>query len=81
MQCYGYDDDLVIITEDACGRPYCVQSKYIMDVLDDWRGEAMMCPANDARVFLAIHNNNPINPHLYTDWASLMEYLKEMVCR
>ena len=46
MQCYGYNGDLVIITEDACGKPYCVQSKYIMDVLDDWRGAAMMCPAN-----------------------------------
>lgn len=81
MVSHDYDDRLVIVTEDACGNPYCIESQYIMDVLDDWNGACLMCPANGARVFLAIYNSKPINPHLYTDWESLMQHLKGMVCR
>lgn len=81
MRSFGFDSDLVIVTEDACGNPYMIQSKYILDVLDDWNGNCDMVPANDARVFLVIHNNKPINPHLYTDFASLMGYLADYVRR
>lgn len=81
MRSFGFDGDLVIVTEDACGNPYMIQSEYIMDVLDDWNGDCNMVPANDARVFLAIHNRKPINPHLDTNFGSLMEYLRTYVRR
>ena len=77
----GFDEDLIIVTEDAYGNPYLIQSKYIIDVLDDWNGDGNMVPNNDARVFLAIHNRKPINPHLYTNFGSLMEYLRTYVRR
>ena len=50
--------DTVIVTENIDGEMYIIQSKYIQDILDDWKGNCEFVPANDARVFFASWNGN-----------------------
>ena len=52
--------DTVIVTENIDGEMYIIQSKYIQDILDDWKGNCEFVPANDARVFFASWNGQPI---------------------
>lgn len=73
-----FGDDTVIVTENADGEIYLIKSKYLQDILDDWRGDCDFVPANDARVFFASWNGQPINPHLYTDFESLIRYLAKI---
>ena len=72
-------DDTVIVTENTDGEMYIIQSKYILDILDDWKGDCKFVPANDARVFFASWNGKPISPYNYTDFKSLMQYLIELM--
>lgn len=65
----------VIVTENANGDPYIIRAKYLRDIVDDWQGECDFVPANDARVFFAMYNGNPINPYCYSDFESLLRYL------
>jgi len=71
-----FDDcDLIIVTENASNEIYIIRSKYIQDLLDDWQGECRFVPENDARVFFASWNGQPISPHDYQDFASLCKLL------
>lgn len=70
------DCELIIVTETVNNEIYVIRSKYIQDLLDDWNGECNFVPENDARVFFASWNGNPINPHDYKDFSSLCELLK-----
>ena len=74
QQCF-FGSDTVIITENVKGDMYVIKSKYIQDILDDWNGNCDFVPANDARVFFASWNGEPISPYKYTDFESLMHYL------
>lgn len=65
----------VIVTENADGQIYMINTEYIQDVLDDWNGECNFVPANDARVFFAAWNGQPLNPYDYTDFESLLRLL------
>ena len=69
----------VIVTENIDGEMYIIQSKYIQDILDDWKGNCEFVPANDARVFFASWNGKPISPYEYTDFESLMQYLLGLI--
>ena len=71
-----FNGDTVIVTENTDGEVYLIRARYIQDVIDDWEGECNFVPANDAKVFFASWNNQPINPHLYTDFESLLKYLQ-----
>lgn len=72
-----FDDcDLIIVTENASNEIYIIRSKYIQDLLDDWQGECKFVPENDARVFFASWNCQPINPYNYHDFSSLCQLLK-----
>lgn len=71
-----FNDDTVIITENADGEMYMIKSKYIQDILNDWRGDCNFVPSNDARVFFASWNGKPISPYEYTDFESLIQYLR-----
>ena len=70
------DNDTIIVTENTDGEVYLIRARYIQDVIDDWEVECNFVPANDAKVFFASWNNQPINPHLYTDFESLLKYLQ-----
>ena len=71
--------DTVIVTENIDGEMYIIQSKYIQDILDDWKGNCEFVPANDARVFFASWNGQPIRPYEYKDFESLIQYLTELM--
>lgn len=71
-----FNDNTVIVTENADGEMYMIKSKYIQDILDDWRGGCNFVPSNDARVFFASWNGKPISPYEYTDFESLIQYLR-----
>ena len=72
-----FQSDLAIVTENADGEMYLIQSKYIQDVIDDWENKRSFVPSNDARVFFASWNEKPISPYEYTDFESLITYLKK----
>lgn len=71
--------DTVIVTENIDGEMYIIQSKYIQDILDDWKGNCEFVPTNDARVFFASWNGQPISPYEYKDFESLIQYLTELM--
>lgn len=71
-----FKDETVIVTENADGEIYLIRSMYIQDILDDWEGDCQFVPANDAKVYFASWNGKPINPFEYTDFESLVWYLK-----
>lgn len=70
-----FNDETVIITENADGKMYLIHSKHIQNILDDWTRDCNFVPANDARVFFASWNGKPISPYEYTDFESLAWYL------
>lgn len=70
-----FNDETVIITENADGKMYLIHSKHIQNILDDWTRDCNFAPANDARVFFASWNGKPISPYEYTDFESLAWYL------
>ena len=65
-----------IITANATGEKYLIKAKSIQDILDDWNGDCEFVPSNDACVFYTEWNGRPINPAGYTDFGTLIEYLK-----
>ena len=71
--------DTVIVTENIDGEMYIIKSKYILDILNDWKGKCEFVPANDARVFFASWNGKPISPYEYKNFESLMHYLTELI--
>ena len=79
METIFLGDDLIILTENANGELYLIKSKYIKDVIDDWNGGCDYVPANDARVFFAAWNGEPISPYEHPDFWTLIEYLKAKI--
>lgn len=67
----------VIVTENVDGSIYVITSEYINDILDDWNGDCDFVPANDARVFFAAWNGEPISPYDYQDFESLLRLLMQ----
>lgn len=65
-----------IVTENADGDIYTISAEYFQDLLADWNGDCDFVPANDARVFFAAWNGEPLNPHSYHDFESLLLLLK-----
>ncbi len=70
-----FGSDTVIVTENVDGELYIIKSKYINDIVDDWKGDCNFVPANDARVFFAAWNGRVINPYDYKDFESLLKLL------
>ena len=68
-----------IVTENADGEVYILQAVSIQDIIDDWDGDCEFVPSNDARVFFAAWNGQPIDPDSYTDFESLIKLLQEKV--
>lgn len=72
-------DGAVIVTENAEGRLYVLSAERLDDILSDWNGDCSFVPANDARVFFAAWNNKPVDPNSYTDFESLLAFLKKKI--
>lgn len=73
-----FNGNTIIVTENVDGGIYLIESKYIQDIVDDWMGDCNFVPSNDAKVFFASWNNEPINPYKYTDFESLVRYLQSL---
>lgn len=71
--------DTVILTENADGELYLIRVKYLQDCLIDWKDKCKFVPCNDAKVFFASWNGQPINPHHYTDFESLLRLFENML--
>ena len=76
METFFFHQDIIIITANAAGEKYLIKAKSIQDILDDWNGDCEFVPSNDACVFYTEWNGRPINPAGYTDFGTLIEYLK-----
>ena len=76
METFFFHQDIIIITANAAGEKYLIKAKSIQDILDDWKGDCEFVPSNDACVFYTEWNGRPINPAGYTDFGTLIEYLK-----
>ena len=66
---------IVIVTEKADGGLYTITAEYFREILDDWNGDCNFVPANDARIFFAAWNGEPLNPQEYQDFESLVRLL------
>lgn len=77
MRTYNiYDHLIVILTQNAAGELYIIVSDDYNEIVNDWNGECCYVPENDARVFFASYNGTPINPYLYSDFVSCMQYIR-----
>lgn len=72
-----FGNDTIILTENVDNELYLIQARCFQDIVDDWNGECQFVPANDARVFFASYNGEPVNPYCYTDFESLLEYMAD----
>lgn len=70
-----FNENTVIITENVDGEIYLIESKYVQDIIDDWMGDCNFVPSNDARVFFASWNGEPISPYEHPNFESLVRYL------
>lgn len=78
METVFLQDETVIVTENTAGEIYLLKAKYIQDILDDWNEKYEFVPSNDARVLFASWNRKPISPYEYTDFESLIHYLRKL---
>lgn len=69
---------IFILTENVEGELYSIETDEYNDIVNDWYGDCNFVPANDAKVYFASYNGRPVNPYLYNDFISLVDYLKEL---
>lgn len=69
------DHDIMIVTENADGDMYVMTAKNIQDILNDWNGDCMFVPANDAPVYFAVWDGKPVNPYDYADFEDLIWFM------
>lgn len=69
---------IFILTENAEGELYSIETDEYNDIVNDWYGDCNFVPANDAKVYFASYNGLPVSPYLYNDFISLVDYLKEL---
>ena len=79
MKTESFQKGLAIVTEDVEGKAYLIQAQDVQDIINDWNLECIYVPQNDARVFFASWNGIPVSPYEYTDFESLLRYLKHMI--
>lgn len=79
MKTESFQKGLVVVTENIEGHTYLIQAQDVQDIINDWNLECIYVPQNDARVFFASWNGIPISPYEYTDFESLLIYLKNLI--
>ena len=76
MNTTSINKGVYIVTENADGILYVINC-LLRDLETDWNGDCNFVPANDARVFFAAIDGEPVNPYLYTNFESLLQLLIE----
>ena len=61
---------IYIVTEDSFGTAYCIKANKCSDILDDMHSNREQVPRDNAKVFFAAYDGEPINPNKYTDFKS-----------
>ena len=64
---------IYIVTEDSFGTAYCIKANKCSDILDDMHSNREQVPRDNAKVFFAAYDGEPINPNKYTDFKSCVE--------
>ena len=77
MECKHFEKKICILTENVDGSLYMLEADDCNELVNDWSGDCNYVPANDATVFFASYNGKPINPYAYTDFVSLVRYMRE----
>ena len=79
MYCDFLAAEIVIVTENTEGDIYALVSDSYNEIVNDWNGDAEYVPANDAKVYFALYKGRPINPHLYTDFESVIKTIRSLI--
>ena len=69
---------IFILTENAEGELYSIETDEYNNIVNDWYGDCKFIPANDAKVYFASYAGVPVNPYMYSDFMSLVTYLREL---
>lgn len=75
IQCNFFKKKIHILTENADGALYVLEADTFDEINNDWMQDCNYVPSNEARVFFASYNGEPVSPYLYTDFQSLLRYL------
>ena len=70
---------IYIVTEDSFGTAYCIKANKCSDILDDMHSNREQVPRDNAKVFFAAYDGEPINPNKYTDFKSCVEYISRFM--
>lgn len=70
---------IYIVTEDSFGTAYCIKANKCSDILDDMHSNREQVPKDNAKVFFAAYDGEPINPNKYTDFKSCVEYISRFM--
>ena len=80
IQCQFLKKRIQILIENVDGNLYMLEADDYNELVNDWNGDCEYVPANDAKVFFASYNGQPINPYMYTDFQSLLRYIRNWCC-
>lgn len=80
IQCMFLEKKIHILTENADGNLYVLEADDYNELVNDWNGDCNCVPANDAKIFFASYNGEPINPYMYADFQSLLQYIRNECC-
>lgn len=80
IQCQFLKKKIQILTENVNGEMYMLEADDYNEIVNDWMGDCDHVPANDAKVFFASYDGQPINPYMYTDFQSLLRYIRNWCC-
>ncbi len=80
MECKFLDKRIHIITEDAYGNLYMLEADNYNELVNDRNGDHCFIPEDDAKVYFASYDGNPINPYAYKDFLSLAKHIRVELC-
>ncbi|MBQ8245828.1 MAG: hypothetical protein IJZ42_01730 [Lachnospiraceae bacterium] len=80
IQCKFLEKKIHILTENTDGALYVLEADDYNELVNDWMGDCNCVPAKDAKVFFASYCGKPINPYVYTDFQSLLQYIRNKCC-
>lgn len=71
-------EKICIITE-VDGKLYCIKANDYNGIVNIYNGDRKNIPNDNARVYFASYNGIPLNPYMYTDFISCMQYIRKLI--
>lgn len=72
-------EKIYIVTENIKGELFCIKANNYNDIVNIYNGNKKGVPNDNAKVYFAAYNGIPINPYLYTDFISCMQYIRNLI--